>query len=161
MADRRAADATAVTVEVSRSEALLKAGALPTFLLESAGHMVLRAIDAEAGLGLARAALPDLILIDIQLPGMDGLHAAALLKGAAATRSIPVIAHRSGNEGRRGADPVQPGAMAISRSRCGIRSSSPRSARFCKRQVPRLSSTTHYTTPVPIGTGSQLAGSRI
>jgi two-component system, cell cycle response regulator DivK len=65
---------------------------LATFLLESAGHTVLSAIDAEAGLGLARTALPDLILIDIQLPGMDGLQATALLKKAEATRSIPVIA---------------------------------------------------------------------
>ena len=52
---------------------------LATFLLESAGHTVLSATDAEAGLTLARAEQPDLILMDIQLPGMDGLagHGAA------------------------------------------------------------------------------------
>jgi two-component system, cell cycle response regulator DivK len=65
---------------------------LAIFLLQSAGHAVLSAIDAEAGLTLARAQQPDLILMDIQLPGMDGLEATALLKRDAATRSIPVIA---------------------------------------------------------------------
>lgn len=65
---------------------------LATFLLESAGHKVLSATDAEAGLALARAQLPDLILMDIQLPGMDGLEATTLLKQDAATRAIPVIA---------------------------------------------------------------------
>ena len=65
---------------------------LATFLLESAGHTVLSAKDAEAGLTLARAELPSLILMDIQLPGMDGLAATALLKSDAVTRDIPVIA---------------------------------------------------------------------
>ena len=65
---------------------------LATFLLERAGHVVLSATDAESGLALARDEQPDLILMDIQLPGMDGLAATALLKGAAETRSIPVIA---------------------------------------------------------------------
>jgi len=65
---------------------------LATFLLQSAGHTVLSAVDAEAGLTLARDAQPDLILMDIQLPGMDGLQATALLKKDDATRAIPVIA---------------------------------------------------------------------
>ena len=65
---------------------------LATFRLQSAGHIVLSALDAEAGLTLARDEQPDLILMDIQLPGMDGLEATALLKQAEATRAIPVIA---------------------------------------------------------------------
>ena len=65
---------------------------LAKFLLESAGHHVLSAIDAEAGLTMARAEQPALILMDIQLPGMDGLQATAILKGDASTRAIPVIA---------------------------------------------------------------------
>jgi two-component system cell cycle response regulator DivK len=65
---------------------------LVTFLLESVGHEVVVATDAEAGLRLARATRPDLILMDIQLPGMDGLAATAQLKGDDATRAIPVIA---------------------------------------------------------------------
>jgi two-component system, cell cycle response regulator DivK len=65
---------------------------LATFLLKSAGHAVLRATDAEAGMALARREQPDLVLMDIQLPGMDGLQACALLKADEATRDIPVIA---------------------------------------------------------------------
>jgi two-component system cell cycle response regulator DivK len=65
---------------------------LAVFLLESAGHTVITARDAEAGLTLARALQPNLILMDIQLPGMDGLQATGLLKGDDATRAIPVIA---------------------------------------------------------------------
>src|SRR6202521_2236222 len=65
---------------------------LAVFLLQSAGHTVLSAMDAEAGLTLARDELPDLILMDIQLPGMDGLEATGLLKRDDATRAIPVIA---------------------------------------------------------------------
>jgi two-component system cell cycle response regulator DivK len=65
---------------------------LATFLLESVGHTVLTARDAEAGLTAARDQQPDLILMDIQLPGMDGLQATAQLKQDETTRSIPVIA---------------------------------------------------------------------
>ena len=66
--------------------------ALATFLLQSAGHTVLSARDAEAGLTLARAEQPSLILMDIQLPGIDGLAATVLLKSDDLTRRIPVIA---------------------------------------------------------------------
>lgn len=65
---------------------------LAVFLLESAGHSVITATDAEAGLTFARERQPHLILMDIQLPGMDGLEATRLLKQDAATRRIPVIA---------------------------------------------------------------------
>lgn len=65
---------------------------LAVFLLRSAGHTVLSATDAEAGLTLARDEQPNLILMDMQLPRMDGLEATALLKQDDATRAIPVIA---------------------------------------------------------------------
>ena len=65
---------------------------LSTFLLESAGHTVVAAASAELGLALALECGPDLILMDIQLPGMDGLQATALLKSNEATRGIPVVA---------------------------------------------------------------------
>jgi two-component system cell cycle response regulator DivK len=65
---------------------------LVNLLLHKAGHTVLCAVDAETGLTLARAELPDLILMDIQLPGMDGLAATALLKKDPATSAIPIIA---------------------------------------------------------------------
>ncbi len=65
---------------------------LAVFLLQSAGHAVLSATSAEAGLDLARSEHPDLVLMDVQLPGMDGLQATVLLKQDAATRAIPVVA---------------------------------------------------------------------
>jgi two-component system cell cycle response regulator DivK len=65
---------------------------LATLLLGNAGHTPLCAVDAETGLTLARSGRPDLILMDIQLPGMDGLAATALLKRDPATAGIPVIA---------------------------------------------------------------------
>lgn len=65
---------------------------LAVFLLQSAGYSVVSAVTAEAGLGLARETRPDLVLMDIQLPGMDGLEATAILKGDPATTGIPVIA---------------------------------------------------------------------
>jgi two-component system cell cycle response regulator DivK len=65
---------------------------LAVFLLNSVGHTVLCATNAEAGLTMARVEQPDLVLMDIQLPGMDGLAATALLKKSGSTCRIPVIA---------------------------------------------------------------------
>ena len=77
---------------------------LTVMLLESAGHTVLSAADAEAGLTLARDEQPDLILMDVQLPGMDGLEATALLKQDEATsRHSGARAHGPRDARRRGA----------------------------------------------------------
>ena len=65
---------------------------LAVFLVKSAGHTVVTATTAEIGLTLAREQHPDLILMDIQLPGMDGLEATRILKADATTSAIPVIA---------------------------------------------------------------------
>ncbi len=65
---------------------------LASLLLSNVGHSVLCAVDAESGLIMARTDQPDLILMDIQLPGMDGLAATALLKKDPVTLAIPVIA---------------------------------------------------------------------
>jgi len=65
---------------------------LTTLLVRNAGHTALCAVDAETGLALARAEQPQLILLDIQLPGMDGLAATRLLKKDSATAAIPIIA---------------------------------------------------------------------
>ncbi len=77
---------------------------LAILLLETAGHAVLTATTAETGLTLARERQPQLILMDIQLPGMDGLAAIGLLKRDERTRAIPVIAltalAMSGDEAR-------------------------------------------------------------
>jgi two-component system cell cycle response regulator DivK len=64
---------------------------LSVMLLEGAGYKVISAVDAESGLKLALAEQPQLILMDIQLPGMDGLEATRLLKTNKATALIPVI----------------------------------------------------------------------
>jgi len=66
---------------------------LAALLLRNAGHTPMFATDGETGVAMARGAdRPDLILMDIQLPGMDGLAATALLKQDPATAGIPVIA---------------------------------------------------------------------
>ena len=65
---------------------------LASLLVRNAGHAVLCATDAETGLTIARGDQPDLILMDIQLPGMDGLAATVLLKQDPSTAAIPVIA---------------------------------------------------------------------
>lgn len=65
---------------------------LAVFLLEQQGHQVRQATDAEQGLRIAHEQMPQLILMDVQLPGMDGLAATRLLKSNAATRGIKVIA---------------------------------------------------------------------
>jgi two-component system cell cycle response regulator DivK len=65
---------------------------LAVAVLEQAGHQAIQAETAEQGIELAKATQPDLILMDIQLPDMDGLAATRLLKADATTRDIPVIA---------------------------------------------------------------------
>ena len=61
-------------------------------LLEIGKYQVLEAADAETGIELAKKHHPDLILMDIQLPAMDGLHATHLIKADSDTRGIPVVA---------------------------------------------------------------------
>jgi two-component system cell cycle response regulator DivK len=65
---------------------------LAKVLLTHAGHSVLCAPDAEVGIALANSDHPELILMDLQLPGMDGFVATSLLKAAAGTARIPIIA---------------------------------------------------------------------
>lgn len=65
---------------------------LITRQLQRKGYEVLTAQDAFAGLVLAKTRGPDLILMDIGLPGMDGYDATRRLKDDTATRTIPVIA---------------------------------------------------------------------
>ncbi|MFQ5340503.1 MAG: response regulator [Anaerolineae bacterium] len=56
------------------------------------GYQVVTAIDGEAGLAMARSEAPDLILMDLSLPGLDGWEATRRLKAAPETRPIPIIA---------------------------------------------------------------------
>jgi two-component system, cell cycle response regulator DivK len=65
---------------------------LATDLLEAYGYDVLHASSAEDGIQTARRERPDIVLIDIALPGMDGLTATGLLKQDRETSRIPVVA---------------------------------------------------------------------
>ena len=56
------------------------------------GFEVVIAVDGEQAVALARSEAPDLILMDISLPGLDGWEATRLLKTMPETRSIPIIA---------------------------------------------------------------------
>lgn len=62
-------------------------------LLQRAGHEVLQATDAAEGLAMARSALPQLILMDLNLPGMDGFAATQILKQDTATSAIKIHAY--------------------------------------------------------------------
>ena len=61
-------------------------------LLTSADFEVIEAVDGEAGLAAVAAHRPDLVLMDIQLPGLDGYEATRRIKADAGLRAIPVIA---------------------------------------------------------------------
>jgi CheY-like chemotaxis protein len=65
---------------------------LARFLLEQRGHVVIAADTGPLGLEMAAVHRPDLILLDIQLPGMDGYAVAAALKDDPELRAIPIIA---------------------------------------------------------------------
>ena len=59
--------------------------------LEKAGHEVLSTDNAEDGLQMARSQLPQLVLMDVVLPGMSGFQATRALSRDEATRGIPVL----------------------------------------------------------------------
>lgn len=61
-------------------------------VLEWQGHEVARAVDANDALASISMLRPDVILMDIELPGMDGLQLTRQLKGDSTTGSIPIIA---------------------------------------------------------------------
>lgn len=61
-------------------------------IVSSLGHEVLTAANGSEGVAIAREIRPDLILMDIQMPVMDGISAMDFLKSEEATKEIPVIA---------------------------------------------------------------------
>lgn len=65
---------------------------LATFLLEKHGHQVVQAFDGASGIALAQSTRPDLILLDIQLPGMDGYAVARALRDIALLKTTPIVA---------------------------------------------------------------------
>jgi two-component system, cell cycle response regulator DivK len=65
---------------------------LMRFLLEKNGFLVFEAVDGLKGIRTACTLLPDLILLDIQLPGMDGYAVASELRKQEALKATPIIA---------------------------------------------------------------------
>lgn len=65
---------------------------LITDVLELAGWQVVQATEAESAQKMAAERQPDIILMDIQLPGLDGLEITRLLKANPKTKDIPVVA---------------------------------------------------------------------
>ena len=61
-------------------------------ILEHVGYQVIEARDGEEGVSRARSSNPDIILMDISIPKMDGWEATERLKGDGATSAIPIIA---------------------------------------------------------------------
>jgi two-component system cell cycle response regulator DivK len=65
---------------------------LVSYLLEKHGYTVVCASDGKRGIQVALSLEPALILLDIQLPGMDGYAVARALRGYATLRQVPIIA---------------------------------------------------------------------
>ena len=65
---------------------------LETFILQKNGHEVIQARNGESGIALANQMAPDLILLDIQLPGMDGYSVAQQLRKKPVIATVPIIA---------------------------------------------------------------------
>ncbi len=81
------------------------------FLAYTFQHIkVLQAIDGLEGMALAREARPDLILLDAEMPNMNGFEVAQQLRASSDTQTIPIIAISSGPE----SNPIVSGLRAIS-----------------------------------------------
>ena len=65
---------------------------LVSLLLERQGHTVERASSAEQGIEFARRSRPEIVIMDIQLPGMDGLAATRILKTDEETKNVKILA---------------------------------------------------------------------
>ena len=61
-------------------------------VLQAKGYSTLEAVSGEEGVKLALEKRPDLVLMDIQLPGINGIEAFRQIRGDATTRAIPVVA---------------------------------------------------------------------
>ena len=61
-------------------------------LLQVSGYSTIEATDGKQGVELARARKPDLILMDVQMPVMDGLEATRVLKADTTTSNLPILA---------------------------------------------------------------------
>ncbi len=61
-------------------------------LLTNAGYEVIEAVTGDEGVAMAQTHVPDVILMDLQLPGIDGYEATRRIKATSALRQIPIIA---------------------------------------------------------------------
>lgn len=61
------------------------------YLLEMSGYEVIEAVNGEQAVNTAQARLPDLILMDLSLPRMDGLAATRGIRGVSALKSVPIV----------------------------------------------------------------------
>ena len=65
---------------------------LTTFLLQKYGYQVFQAVDGQSGIEMVHRLKPDLILLDIQLPGMDGYAVAQELTKNQGLQNVPIVA---------------------------------------------------------------------
>lgn len=65
---------------------------LMRYILEKSGHQIIEARDGQTGIELAKREKPDLILMDIQLPVMDGYEATKKIRASAEGKDVPIIA---------------------------------------------------------------------
>lgn len=61
-------------------------------LLQTAGHVVTDAVDGLEGVNLARTKPPDLVLVDLNLPGLDGYEVTLRLRGEPSLQGVPIVA---------------------------------------------------------------------
>ncbi len=85
------------------------------------GYTLLVAGDAESGLALARDNRPDLILIDIQMPGMDGLETARRLRSVPHCNQTPMIALTAYSEKYRREEYLEAGFSDYQQKQAGIK----------------------------------------
>ena len=64
---------------------------LVKFILESNGYEVAQAFVGAEGIEMAKSGKPDLVVLDVMMPGMDGFEAAKILSSDAATKHIPIL----------------------------------------------------------------------
>ena len=99
------ADRDAKTVLIVEDQIEMRA--INAMYLHHHGFRVLATDNGADAVRLSRAELPDLIFMDVSIPGMDGIRATAELKRDPATRAIPVVivtAHPYGSVGKRAVD---------------------------------------------------------
>jgi two-component system alkaline phosphatase synthesis response regulator PhoP len=85
---------------------------LCSYSLQSVGIEVLEAEDGQSGLEQARCERPDLVLMDVMMPGLDGFELAAALRGHESTRAIPFMFLSGESEQENGARAREFGALA-------------------------------------------------